>query len=168
MKNNGLDEAKKLLDEFIKYNEGIDTAYVLEIMYLRCAKEYDKAVALGNEALEEYASAPEISRQIALVHLLQGDYDKAYEAVFNAYSNAVYIAQYYQDDSSLTTQLYNTLYLCAYLESEKGSMKTENSSEISKILDDLKDFMKTESVNDIINGKKTVEQVLTEGEFDLI
>lgn len=168
MKSKGFDEAKKLLDEFVEDNEGVDTAYVLKIMYLRCTKEYDKALELCNEALEEYGSAPELHRQLALIYLLKGDYDNAYESVYSAYSNAVYIAQYYQDDSSLTTQLYNTLYLCAHLNSEKGKMNTANANEISEILEDLKEFVDTESVLDIINGKKTVEQVLTEGEFDLI
>ncbi len=168
LKNKGLDEAKKLLDEFVDYNEGIDTSYVLEIMYLRCAKEYDKAIELCTEAMEEYGSSPEINRQLALVYLLKGDYDAAYESAFAAYSNAIYIAQYYQDESSLTNQLYNTLYLCAQLEFEKGNMNTENASEISQILDDLKDFVNNESVLAVINGEKTLEQVLTEGEFDLI
>lgn len=168
LKTKGLDEAKKLLDEFIKYNEGIDTAYVLEIMYLRCANELDKALELCNEALEEYGSAPELNRQLALIYLLKGDYDKAFESAFTAYSNAAYIAQYYQDNSSLTTQLYNTLYLCAHLESTLGSMTTEHSTEIGKIIDDLKKFATTDSVLDIINGKKTLEEVLMEGDFDLI
>ncbi len=168
MKNEGLDKAKNLVDEFKEYNEGIDTAYVLEIMYLRCSKEYDKAAELCTEAMEEYGSSPELNRQLALVYLLKGDYDNAFESAFSAYSNAAYIAQYYQDESSLTTQLYNTLYLCAYLEFEKGTMTTANASEISQILDDLADFVDTQSVLDIINGDKTIEQVLTEGEFDLV
>ncbi len=168
LKTKGLDEAKKLLDEFLIYNEDIDTAYILEIMYLRCAKEYDKAIELCTEALEVYGSAPELNRQLALLYLLKGDYDKAYDSVYTAYSNAVYIANYYQDESSLTTQLYNTLYLCAYLESEFGSMSAENTAEIGEILNSLEVFAETESVADVISGKKTVEQVLTEGEFDLI
>lgn len=168
MKNEGLEEAKKLLDEFVEFNEGIDTAYVLKIMYYRCAKEYDKAQELCTEAIEEYGSSPEINRQLALIHLLKGDYDNAFESALSAYSNAVYIAQYYQDESSLTNQLYNTLYLCAHLEMEKGSMTTENAAEVSRILDELKDFVDNESVLSVINGEKTLEQVLTEGEFDLV
>lgn len=168
MKNDGLEKAKNLLDEFIEHNEGLDTAYVLEIIYLRCAKEYDKAIELCTEAMEEYGSSPEINRQLALIYLLKGDYDTAYETAFAAYSNAVYIAQYYGDESSLTNQLYNTLYLCAYLESENGSMTTANASQIAQILDDLKDFVDTQSVLDIISRAKTPEQILTEGEFDLV
>lgn len=168
LKTKGAEEAEKLLDEFLKYNEGIDTAYVLKIMYLRATKEYDKALELCVEAQEEFATAPELYRQKALIYLLKGEYGNAYEAVFNAYSNAIYIAQYYQDDSSLTNQLYNTLYLCAYLESEKGSMNTDNAAEISNIISDLKDFVDAESVLDVINGTKTIEQVLTEGEYDLV
>ncbi|MBQ8764077.1 MAG: hypothetical protein IJZ07_08235 [Clostridia bacterium] len=169
LKDNGLEEGEKLLDEFLKYNEGLDTAYVLEAMYLRCAKEYDKAQELCIEALEEYASAPEINRQLALIYLLKGDYDNAFESVFSAYSNALYIAQYYQDQSSLTNQLYYTMYLCSYLETEKGSMTTEHAAEISAIIDDLKEFAsECEGINAIINGEKTVEQVLTEGDFDLV
>lgn len=168
LKTKGLDEAKKLLDEFIEYNEGLDTAYILEIMYLRCAKEYDKALELCNEALEEYGSAPEISRQLALIYLLKGDYDRAYDSAYNAYSNAYYIANYYQDSSSMTTQLFNTTYLCAYLESEFGSMSSENAEHIDLLLSKNSLCAETEAVADIISGKRTVEQVLTEGEFDLI
>ena len=168
LKTKGLDETKKLVDEFIENNEGYDTAYILEIMYLRCAKEYDKAVVLCNEALEEYGSSPEINRQLALVYLLKGDYDKAYDTVYIAFNNAQYIYQYYQDGSSITDQLLNTVYLCAYLESEFGSMTAENTADIGKLLIDLSQFAETECVADIISGKKTVEQVLTEGEFDLI
>ena len=168
MKNDGLEKAEKLLNEFIEHNEGLDTAYVLEIMYLRCAKEYDKAIELCTEAMEEYGSSPEISRQLALVYLLKGDYATAYESAFAAYSNAIYIAQYYQDESSLTNQLYNTLYLCAHMESENGTMQSANASQITQILSDLKDFVDTQSVLDIVNGVKTPEQILTEGEFDLV
>ena len=168
LKTEGAEEAGKLLDEFSKYNEGIDTDYVLKIMYLRATKEYDKALELCVEAQEEFSTAPELHRQQALIYLLKGEYGKAYEAVFNAYSNAAYIAQYYQDDSSLTNQLYNTLYLCAYLESEKGSMSTDNAAEIGNIISDLKDFVDAESVLGVINGTKTIEQVLTEGEYDLV
>ncbi len=168
LKTKGLEEAKKLLDEFLVYNEDMDTAYILEIMYLRCAKEYDKAIELCTEALEAYGSAPELNRQLALVYLLKGDYDKAYDSAYTAYSNAIYIANYYQDESSLTLQLYNTVYLCSYLESEFGSMTAENTADISELLNNLEVFAETESVADVISGKKTVEQVLTEGEFDLI
>ncbi len=168
LKSKNNDEAKKLLDEFVKNNEGMDTAYVLEIMYLRSSKEYDKALELCNEALEVYGSAPELNRQLALIYLLKGDYDKAYDSVYTAYSNAVYIANYYQDNSSLTSQLYNTLYLCSYLESEHGSMTAENTSEIGDFLNKLSYFAETKSVADIISGAATVEQVLTEGEFDLV
>ncbi len=169
IQDEGLEKAKALLDEFKKYNDGIDTAYVLEIMYMRCAKEYDKALELCTEALEEYGTSPEINRQLALLYLLKGDYDKAYESVYTAYSNAVYIAQYYQDQSSLTDQLYYTMYLCSYLESESGSMTTENAEETTAIINDLKDFAsECDGVNAIINREKTLEQVLTEGDFDLV
>ncbi len=168
LKTNGLEDAKKLLDEFAEYNEGIDTYYVLNIMYRRCAKEYDKALELCNEALEQYGSAPELYRQLALIQLLKGDYDNAYESAYNAFNTANYIAQYYQDQSSLTTQLYNTLYLCAYFESQNGSMSTDNASQVSEIINDLKEFVTAESVLSVIDGTKTIEQVLTEGEFDLV
>ncbi len=161
------DEASRVLAEFKKYNEGFDTAYTLEAMFLRATGELEKAKTLISEALEQYDSVPELHRQLALVYLLEGDYDNAYESVFKADNNAYYLYAYMGDSSAYTPQLNNTLYLCTYLEKLHGSKTTENSLYIDEILNSFAEEDLSPEVISIVNGEKTVEEVLTEGACDL-
>ena len=168
LKNASKEESKKLLDEFKDNNEGLDTAYILEMLYLRSVKEYDKALELCNEAMEEYGASPELNRQKALIYLLKGDYDSAYESAYNAFYNAEYIASYSGDNSLFTNQLINTTYVCTYYEIEKGSMTTQNAAAAADILSNLESIGEEETVKAVISGEKTIEQILTEGDFDLV
>lgn len=161
------DRASQILAEFKKNNEGFDTAYVLEATYLRCTGEYEKAKLLCEEALEQYDSVPELHRQLALIYLINGDYDSAYDEAFDADNNAYYLYAYMGDSSAYTPQLNSTLYLCTYLCKEKGKKDTENASYIDDILASFSDEDLTEQVKWIISGEKTVEEVLTEGACDL-
>ncbi len=161
------DEASRILAEFKKYNEGFDTAYTLEASFLRASGELDKAKTLIEEALQQYDSVPELHRQLALVYLLEGDYDNAYESAFKADNNAYYLYAYMGDSSAYTPQLNNTLYLCTYLAKQKGSSATDNSAYIDEILDSFDEEDLSRETLSIVKGEKTVEEVLTEGACDL-
>lgn len=162
-----MDEANRILAEFKTNNEGYDTAYVLEATLLRCQGEYEKAELLLEEALEQYDSVPELHRQLALIYLLDGDYDNAFEEAFQADSNAYYLYAYMGDSSGYTPQLNNTLYLCTYLCREKGTASTDNAIYIEDILDSFAEEDLSEQVLAVVRGEKTVEQVLSEGVCDL-
>lgn len=161
------DKAKSILDEFKEYNEGYDTAYILEASFLRISGETGKAKELITEALEEYDSVPELHRQLALVYLVEGDYDSAYEEAFTADSNAYYLYAYMGDSSAYTPQLNNTLYLCTYLAKTFGTSSSENAVYFEDILDSFSEEDLSEQVLSVVNEEKTVAEVLTEGVCDL-
>ncbi len=165
---NDLEGAEKTLSDFKKNNEGYDSAYILEIALLRNKGELDKALELCTEALEIYGTSPEIYRQRALIYLLQGKYDEAYEEVFIANSTAYNLYVYYGDTSAYSVELDHTIYVCAYLCEKYGTMETENAVYISEILSQYQQVEFSDEVNSIISGEKTVEEVLTEGVRDLV
>ncbi len=167
LSNKDSDEANRILAEFKANNEGYDTAYVLEATLLRVQGEYDKAKLLLEEAFEQYESVPELHRQLALIYLMEGDYDMAYEEAYAADSNAYMLYAYMGDSSAYTPQLNNTLYLCSVLCRDKGTGTSENAIYIEEILTYYSEEELSEQVLSIINGEKTVEQVLTEGVCDL-
>ncbi len=162
-----MDEANKILAEFKNNNEGYDTAYVLEATLLRSSGEYDRTKALLEEALEEYGNVPELHRQLALIYLLEEDYDAAFEQAFEADSNAYYLYYYMGDSSSYTPELNNTLYLCTYLCKEYGNATSDNAVYIDEILKSFSETDLSEQVISVTKGEKTVKQVLTEGVCDL-
>ncbi len=165
---NGDDKAAEaLVEEFKENNDGFDTAYTLEATNLRVKGKTENAKELLTEALESYDSIPELHRQMALVLLLEGDYDGAYEEVFIADNNAYYLYAYMGDSSSYTVELNNTLYLCTYLAKTLGSGETENATYFDDILGSYNEEDLSDEVKSIISGEKTVEEVLTKGACDV-
>lgn len=167
-----LDKAEKFVDEFCKINVSSDGSesdsnYVMRIMMHRVKGEYEKAVALANEGNEQFSS-PEFSRQLALIDLLNGDYDSAYENAYTAQDMAYYFASYYGDQSAFTTELANTVYLAAYMCDKEGKKNTENAQYIDEFLASYNGEVPDGIVGDIINGKITIEDALTKGVYDLI
>ncbi len=163
-----IEGAEKVLEDFMVYNEGYDSAYVFEISLLRSKGELDKALELCTEALESFGTTPEIYRQRALIYLLQGKYDEAYEEVFAANSTAYNLYYYYGDSSAFTVELDHTVYVCAYLCDKFGTKSTENAIYLSEILTQYAGVEFSNQVNSIINGEKTVQEVLSEGVRDLV
>ncbi len=163
-----IEGAFAVLEEFKKYNEGYDTAYVLESTLLRASGKTEEAKVLITEALEEYSSVPELHRQLALIYLMEGNIDKAYETADTAVYNALYLYNYMNDRSTITPQLINTAYLCDLLAKKNGSAVAGSSMWISQLIDGMVDEDLPERVLQAVNGEKTWEEVLTEGECDLI
>lgn len=162
------DAASKTLAEFKVNNEETETAYMLEIVYLRRTAQQDKAKTLCLEALEVYESIPELNRQLALVYLADGDYVNAFDSMMLAYNYAYYIYQSTYDTSTLDDPgFYNTLYLSAYLLKNSGKMAEEQTENVEEILGQFDQNVLEDVTKEIISGQKTVAQVLTEGECDL-
>ena len=162
------DEAARVMQEYKAACKGTDTAYQLEISYLRSVGELDKAREHCTEALKEYGTSPEIYRQSALIYLMNGDYDNAYEDAYEADYAAYQIYQYTGDNSAYTQELSNTIYLCSWLCKEKGKKDTDNAAYIDEILSSFSESEISDSVLQIIKGDKTLEEVLMKGECDLI
>ena len=111
---------------------------------------------------------PELYRQLALIYLLEGDYDNAYDQAYQANLTAYNRYYYYGDSSAYTVELDNTVYICAYLGKNFGEMTSEYAIYVNEILDSYEGVELSDKLNSIISGEKTVQQVLTEGECDLI
>lgn len=163
-----IEGAEKVLDDFKVDNESYDSTYIFEISILRSKGELDKALELCKEALEVYGTTPELYRQRALIYLVQGKYDEAYEEVFAANSTAYNLYYYYNDSSAFTVELDHTVYVCAYLCDKFGEKSTENAVYISEILTQYAGVEFSDKVTAIINGEKTVQEVLSEGACDLV
>ena len=163
-----VDGARKTVDEFKNKNEGMDSAYLLEIIFLRSTGEFEKASILCAEAMQEHESVPELSRQSALLSLIEGDYVTAFNTMMDAYTNAYYMYYYTQDASTLDDpKFYGAVYLTAKLLSQSDQMTDDVAKDVKGVLDTFKEGTLPENVEAIVKGEKTLEQVLTEGERDL-
>lgn len=167
-----LDKAEKFVDEFCKINVSSDGSesdsnYVMRITMHRVKGEYEEATALAQKGNEQFSS-PEFSRQLALIDLLNGDYDSAYENAYAAQDMAYYFASYYSDQSAFTEELANTVFLAAYMCDKEGKKNTENAQYIDEFLASYNGEVPDGIVSDIVNGKITIEDALTKGVYDLI
>lgn len=163
-----LDAAEETCSAFEKNNGGYDSAYILRAVLLRCQGKTSEAKELLTEALETYGTVPELYRQFALLYLLEGDYDNAYEQAYLANVTAYNRYYYYGDSNAYTVELDNTVYICAYLCNELGEMTSENAIYITEILSSYEGVELSDKLNSIVKGEKTVQEVLTEGECDLV
>lgn len=162
------DEAGRIMQEYKSACSETDMAYELEIAYLRSTGELDKARELCTEALEVYGTSPEIYRQSALIYLAEGDYDEAYEAAYEADYVAYQIYAYSGDSSAYTSELNNTVYLCAWLCNEYGDKDSDNALYLEDIIGSFSDSELSEKVISIKNGELSLEEALTKGECDLV
>ncbi len=170
--NGDMDGAEKFVEKFCAVNKSSDGSdsdsnYVMRIILHRVKGEYEQATALAEEANGIF-TAPEFSRQLALIDLLNGEYDSAYENAFAAEDMAYYLASYYGDSSAYSTELTNTTYLAAYYADKYGKKNTENAQYLEEFLASYKGNEPGGVVGDIISGKVKLEDVLTKGVCDLI
>ncbi len=108
------DEALRVADEAAQYNSGSTVQYELQAEIYRRQNKLDEAKKAVERAAEAQVSSFELSRQEAIILLLQKDYDNAFEAAYNSYSQASQ-----NNAQSVSVKMMNTLALCAAL-SESG------------------------------------------------
>ncbi|MBR4727513.1 MAG: hypothetical protein IK080_06440 [Clostridia bacterium] len=163
------EEAYKALSDL--YGSTDAQAIATELLMLRFRGEFEKAETLVTDAIEsaDTDTAVELHRQMALIYLLQEDYNKAFDEAYEANYNAYYVYEYYGDDSLYSDELDNTLYVCAYLCQLYGDGSAEFADKISEVLASYAGADKHFSAQTraITSGEKTVQQVLTEGVYDL-
>ena len=173
VKAGDMDSAKELVYDYQENNTTTDGAdsyssYSLLIALNRIEGNYDEVKSLAEEANSLYSLIPEFDRQLALVYLLEGDYDNAYESAVSAENKAYTRYSYYGDSSAYTDDLLATVYVSAMFCQKYGKCNTENASSIQDILDSYADSETEERMADIVNEKVSLESVLTEGVCDLI
>lgn len=172
VKQKDLDKAEDVVEEYCDNNrtsegELSDYSYALVMYLYRCQGKYDVMLDLLSQAEETYNLIPEFNRQAALVYLIKGDYDNAFEQAFSAENKAYYRYSYYSDSSGYTEELNATVYLCTYLCKEKGKKNTDNAQYIEEIMSSYKGQEFGETVDSIVSGKVTPKEALTKGVCDL-
>ena len=142
---------------------------MLEIIFLRRTGKTEEAKSLCIDVLGEYDTVPEIHRQLALIYLAEGDYVNAFDTMSQTYNLAYMIYQYTGNSATLDDpRFYNTYYLSAYLLNNSDQMKEEYKEGVESALGQFDKDVLEEVTVAVINGEKTVEQVLTEGACDLV
>lgn len=156
--NGDKEKALECADKIYEHSEtDVVSYYIRALVAKNIDKDYDAAIEYceqGNGYSENY----EFYRQIALNYLLKGDYEKAQENAQTAYETG-------EDLTAI-----NTLAFCAV-----ANKDNDKFNELQKLLDeynkqleegsDKYEFM--QSVLDLKSGKKTVEQILEKGGYDL-
>lgn len=171
-RKNKMDEAEEFISSFCNDNKDTnggqsDSSYSLLIYYLRVKGEYENAKELIEQAQTDFSLVADYDRQLALIYLIEGDYDKAFEAVYSAEDKANYRYQYYGDTTAISPELEATSYLACYMCKKYGKCNTENAEHIDEILESFP-TVPNDTVQKIIDGDLTIENALTEGVYDLI
>lgn len=184
--------AGKTVDEFKAtgaYSELVYYPNLLEVEYLRSTGKYAEAKALCVEAAALQESVPqdnaminlvygiegkllttsEFNRQSALISMTEGDYADAFSSMMDAYSLESQYAYYMQYSAALNDpKFYGALYLSAKLLSTSDQMTEDNAADVEYVLSMFEAGTMSTDIEAIINGEKTVEEVLTKGAFDLV
>ena len=167
LSNGRIDEAEKFVasldEEYGDYTETIE----MQLKVNRCKGDYEKAKLIGNVLVSDYSASPETYRQLALLYLIEGDYRKAFEYADIGCTNA-YNLNYYGANIS-DEELYETLYVCSKLLEENCELTDDEKVLIGQIKDMFgEEYEPGAEAKAIVNGKKTVKEILTQGDYDLV
>ncbi len=167
-----LDAADKVVEEYCAKNKTedggkTDSDYSLLINMARVRGNYDQALAMIEEAEAIYAQVPEFSRQKALISIVKGNYNDAFKYAVDAEDKAYYLASAYSDNSAYTDEVLSTTYLATYLCKQAGP-SDDLKDKINEVSESYSNYTAEGKLRDIIDGKITAKQALTEGACDLI
>ncbi len=156
--NGDREKALECADKIYEHSEtDVVSYYIRALVAKKIDKDYDAAIEFCNKG-NGYSENYEFYRQIALNYLLKGDYEKAQENAQTAYDT----------NEDLTT--INTLAFCAV-----ANKDNDKFDEMQKLFDEYNEQLEEgadkyefmQSVRDLKSGKKTVEQILEKGGYDL-
>ncbi|HZK39120.1 MAG TPA: tetratricopeptide repeat protein, partial [Clostridia bacterium] len=154
--NKEFDKAIAVSEQMEKYNPDNAAVFALSAEIYRRKGDIEKAASICAEGLEKVpGGGTELYRQQAIVLLLKGDKKAAYEAANSAYNSA-----YYNQDTTL--ELINTVALCASL-AEETEMYEETVNFLEQNGAEL-----AQSVSQIIEGTKTLQEVFIDGKGDVL
>ncbi len=161
-------EAEALVGECTKYNPDNEDVQALDIVLKRRFGEVQAAITLCDK-LSESSGSVEILRQQALNYLVQEDYAKAFDTVYNAYTNA-YNYYSYGYAEAMTSELLETVYLCAVMCRQQEASSAQFYTAIDSVLKSFEGYEKqaSEKTLAIIAGETTAMKALTEGTGDII
>ena len=167
--NNGrIEEAEKHVDALVEDFGNYTETQEMQLKVARCKGEYDKVMLLGDTLMANYAATPETYRQMALMFIDKGDYQSAFTYADNGYTSA-----YTQNESESAgisvEKLLETCYICARLYEKHGEPTDAEKLKISEIYYMFPEGYKTTDDGEaLINGEKTAQEILTQGDYDLV
>lgn len=128
-----------------------DSVSQARVIALRRQGDYDAAIALCDERINAGSDMTyELYRQECLCYLLKGDYQKAYTAANSAFQS-----------TSPSIQLCNTLALAALAAGQDSAF-----TEVKELLE-YNGFTLATEVTGYQNGTLTIENIFTEGDYDI-
>ncbi|MEG1835266.1 MAG: hypothetical protein RR229_03975 [Oscillospiraceae bacterium] len=134
-----------------EFNVEDETSTTIEAIALRVKGDYDGAIKICNEKIEEKGKAVyEFYRQKALNELCKGEFTNAYDSAYNSYQ-----------EESYSVQVCDTLALCA-----AAAKKTETYTQMEELLKEA-NFDISQEVKDYKDGKIKIEDILLKGDFDI-
>ena len=167
------ESAAAIVNEFQSNNtiddEYTEDAYALLIYMSRVLGNYETALHYATASLETYTYVPEIRRQQALAYMSMGYYAEAFDAAYQASSDANYISSYFSISDFDGNLLDETLYIAAYL--AKDVIADDEDA-----MANYEEVMATYSAYDyvppyaqkVIDGEIDITTALTEGTCDFI
>lgn len=167
--NNGrLEEAEKFVDGLVEEFGNYTETQEMQLKIYRCKGEYDKVMLLGDTLMANYAATPETYRQMTLMFIAQGDYKNAFTYADNGYTSA-----YTQSQNGGTgisfEKLLETCYISARLYEKYGEPTDAELLKIAEIYYMYpEDYKTTDDGEALINGEKTAQEILTQGDYDLV
>ena len=167
---NKTDEFEKVFEDYKAINGELDRTYALQALYLRLKGEYAKAELCCEEGLDSYPSVISIMYEESIAQLLEGKVDKAYENAFNLFDTALQNAYYYGDSSDMTDEIYALRYLTGYLYNKSGGegLSGDCQDKLGDLLEAYEGQTEWPKVKAVIDGEKTVEEIFTTGDCDVI
>lgn len=148
---NGRD-IEPLCKQLEAFNAEDNTSAMARMVQKRINKQYDEAIALGEEALRRSDDwINEINRQKALVLLAQGKYADAYTSANTAF----------QTTNQPSVEVIYTLALCAAAAGNEDTYK-----EATELLTS-NGYTLPEELVGYKNGTVTLDQILFEGDYDI-
>ncbi len=161
-------EAEKMINEVKAEFGNYGEVYEMEVTMLRYKGDYDRAKTVASTLIEENDAFPEIHRQLALIYLAQGDYAAAFKEMDVTYVNVYNLyVQFGAEEPS--EELVLTYYACARLYEATGAFTEDEANSIGRAYSIFgEDYEPQGDIKAILDGEKTVKQVLTEGDCDLV
>lgn len=140
-----------LCTQLAEANAQDDTPVLLHAIAKRIEGDYDGAITLCQERIDAQSNMTyELYRQQSLCYLLKGDSAKGYEAANNAYQS-----------TGPSIQLCNTLALAA-----SAAGENEAYDEVKSLLEGS-GYTVSKEVTEYRDGTRTIESILSEGDYDL-
>lgn len=167
------DEAAAIANEYQSNNliddDYTEDAYALLIYMSRALGDYESALHYAKSALNSYTYVPEIRRQQALAYMSMGYYAEAFDAAYQASSDANYISSYYAISNFDGILLDETLYIAAYLAKDVIEEDSEAAANYETVIATYSagDYVPA-FAQKVIDGKIDVNKALTEGTCDFI